>query len=152
MPQKLPPPPSFTSTNMEDFLRSLPSFNRWLLELTSVLANNGGIDPNAIDGYQALVAQVAADALAITALQASSGGQAVSIAVLQAQVGVLTTGLAAANASITTLSARGELLFGAGVPAAGLGKVNDWYGDTAGAAGARVFIKKAVGVWTAFPF
>src|SRR3954467_6892334 len=110
MPQKLPPPPSFTSTNMEDFLRSLPSFNRWLLELTSVLANNGGIDPNAIDGYQALVDQVAADALAITALQASSGGQAAAIAGLQAQVGVLTLGLATANASITTLSARGELL------------------------------------------
>src|SRR3954469_23860365 len=112
MPQKLPPPPQLTGPEWQ-------SFNRWLLELTSVLANNGGIDPNAIDGYQALVAQVAADALAITALQASSGGQALSIATLQNQVAVLTLGLAAANASITTLSARGELLFGAGVPAAG---------------------------------
>lgn len=152
MPQKIPPPPSFTSNNMDDFLRSLPAFNRWLLELTSVLANNGGIDPNSIDGYDALLAQVVANTAAISALQGTTGGQAFAIATLQGDVAALTLGLAAANASITTLAARGELLFGAGAPAAGLGKVNDWYGDTAGAVGARVWIKKIVGVWTPFPF
>ena len=152
MTQKIPPPPSFATTNIDDFVRSLPSFNRWLLEVTSILAASGGIDPTTIDGYPELQNQVALNTAAISALQSSSGSQTFAIALLQAQVGTLTSGLAAANANITALSARGELLFGTGAPAAGLGKVNDWYGDTAGAAGARVWIKKAVGVWTAFPF
>lgn len=145
MPQKLPPPPQLTGPEWQ-------SFNRWLVELTSVLANNGGIDPNSIDGYSALVDQVDTNTTDITNLQGTQGGQAGAIAALQGDVAALTASLAAANASITTLSARGELLFGAGAPAAGLGKVNDWYGDTAGGVGARIWIKKVVGVWTPFPF
>ena len=152
MTQKIPPPPPIASGNLDDFVRSLPSFNRWLIELTSILASGGGIDPETIDGYPELQNQVAANTAAISTLQSTSGGQSFAILLLQAQVGTLTTGLAAANANITALSARGELLFGTGAPAAGLGKVNDWYGDTAGAVGARVWVKKVVGVWTPFPF
>jgi hypothetical protein len=145
MTLKIPPPPMMTGPEWA-------GFNRWLLELTSILADTGGIDPASVEGFEAALIQLAANTAAIAALQSSSGGQSLTIAILQGQVNALTLGLAAANSSITTLSARGELLFGTGAPAAGLGKVNDWYGDTAGAAGARVWIKKAVGVWTAFPF
>jgi hypothetical protein len=152
MVQKLPPPPSFTSTNMEDFLRSLPSFNRWLLELTAVLANNGGIDPNSIDGYQAVVDQVETNTANITSLQGTTGGQSVDILTLQGQVATLTADLAAANASITTLSARAQVRNGVGAPAAGLGNVNDWYANIGGAVGARIYVKTAPAVWTAFPF
>ena len=129
-----------------------PAFNRWLLELTTILADSGGIDPASVAGFEQALVQIAANTAAIAALQASSGSQDIDIAILQSQVANLTTSIAAINGSITTLSARGELLFGTGAPAGGLGKVNDWYGDTAGAAGARIWIKKSVGVWTPFPF
>jgi hypothetical protein len=142
--KKIPPPPPIASTD--------PAFNRWLLELTSILSDAGGIDPANIDGFTALQNQVEANSAAISALQTTTGGQSADIAALEAQVTTLTGNISTINGQITSLSARGELLFGAGAPAAGLGKVNDWYGDTAGAAGARVWIKKAVGVWTAFPF
>ena len=140
MVQKLPPPPQLTGPEWQPF-------NRWLLELTAVLANNGGIDPNSIDGYQATVDQVETNTVDISALQGASGGQSADIAVLQGQVAVLTAGLAAANASITSLSARGEILFGVGVPGAGLGKVNDLYGRTDGP-NRSVYIKTGVATWT----
>ena|ERR1700720_4722994 len=41
---------------------------------------------------------------------------------------------------------------GTGAPAAGLGAVGDWYGDVAGGAGARIWIKTGASAWTAFPF
>ena len=145
MVQKIPPPPQFTGPEWQ-------SFNRWLLEVTSVLSNTGGINPDQVDGLTALFAEVAVNTSDIAGLEAGQGGQSAQIASLFGIVNGLANSIATINGQITTLSARGELLFGAGVPAAGLGKVNDWYGDTAGAAGARVFIKKAVGVWTAFPF
>ena len=145
MAKKIPPPPQFTGPEWQ-------SFNRWLIEVTSILSNTGGINPEEVDGLIGLFSQVATNTANIAALATTQGGQAALILSLQGQINTLTLGLAAANSSITTLSARGELLFGAGAPAAGLGKVNDWYGDTAGAVGARIWIKKAVGVWTAFPF
>lgn len=145
MAQKIPPPPQFTGPEWQ-------SFNRWLLEVTAVLSNTGGINPDQVDGLTALFAEVAVNTADIAGLEGSSGGQAASIATLFGLVNGLTISIATINGQITTLSARGELLFGAGVPAAGLGKVNDWYGDTAGGVGARVFIKKVVGVWTPFPF
>ena len=138
MVQKLPPPPQFSSPELQPF-------NRWLVELTAILGNSGGVNPITIDGYPQLVTQVGDNTTDIAALQNTVAGQSL-------QISSLVNAIAVINASITTLSARGELLFGAGAPAAGLGKVNDWYGDTAGAAGARVWIKKAPGVWTAFPF
>lgn len=145
MAQKIPPPPSLTSPEWQ-------AFNRWLIEVTSILSNEGGINPDEVTGLTALFAQVALNTTTIAGLGGSVAGQAAQIAALQFNVAALFGAVATINGQITTLSARGELLFGAGVPAAGLGKVNDWYGDTAGAVGARVFIKKAVGVWTPFPF
>ena len=145
MVQKIPPPPQFTGPEWQ-------SFNRWLLEVTSVLSNTGGINPDQVDGLTALFNEVAVNTSDITILENTQGGQTAQINALQLQITALQNSVAIINGQITTLSARGELLFGAGVPAGGLGKVNDWYGDTAGAVGARVFIKKAVGVWTAFPF
>jgi hypothetical protein len=50
------------------------------------------------------------------------------------------------------LARGGAVHNGTGAPAAGLGAVGDWYGDVAGAAGARVWIKTGVATWTAFPF
>lgn len=144
MPQKIPPPPPIASQD--------PTFNRWLLELTAILNASGGVDPSSVPGLPEVIAQSAANAAAIAALQGTTGGQSFAIALLQSQVIAINASIVTINGQITTLGARGELLFGAGVPAAGLGKVNDWYGDTAGAVGARVFIKKAVGVWTPFPF
>ena len=145
MAQKIPPPPQFTGPEWQ-------SFNRWLLEVTSVLSNTGGINPDQVAGLTALFAAVAVNTADIVTLESNQGGQSGDIAALQANVSLLFAQIATINGQITTLSARGELLFGVGVPAGGLGKVNDWYGDTAGAVGARVFIKKAVGVWTPFPF
>lgn len=144
MTLKLPPPPPIASSD--------PAFNRWCVELLSILSNTGGIDPNSVQGLPEVIAQSAANAADITVLQGEVGGNTLNISTLQGQVAALTAAVATINGQITTLSARGELLFGAGPPAAGLGKVNDWFGDTAGAAGARVWIKKAVGVWTPFPF
>ena len=145
MAQKIPPPPQFTGPEWQ-------SFNRWLLEVTSVLSNTGGINPDQVDGLTALFAEVAVNTADINTLEATTGGQGAAIGFLQSEITTLQGNVATINGQITTLSARGELLFGAGVPAGGLGKVNDWYGNTAGAVGARVFIKKAPGVWTAFPF
>jgi hypothetical protein len=145
MAQKIPPPPQFTGPEWQ-------SFNRWLLEVTSVLSNEGGIAASEVEGLLSAYADIAQNTVDIINLQGTTGGQAADIFALQVAVAGLAASIATINGQITTLSARGELLFGAGVPAAGLGKVNDWYGDTAGAVGARVFIKKAVGVWTPFPF
>jgi hypothetical protein len=142
--QKIPPPPPIANAD--------PAFNRWLLEVTAILQASGNIDPDAVAGLPEVIAQSAANAAAVTALQTQVGNQDVSIAALAAQVLAIQNDIVTINGQLTTLGARGELLFGAGAPAAGLGKVNDWYGDTAGAVGARIWIKKAVGVWTAFPF
>ena len=115
------------------------------------LANNGGIDPNSIDGYSALVAQVADNTVNIAALQGTTGGQAFAIATLQGQVATLTAGLAAANASITTLGARAQVFngaLGAGVPNNAIGADNDWFYNRTGAVANRLFIKLA-GAWVA---
>lgn len=145
MAQKIPPPPQFTGPDWQ-------SFNRWLLEVTSVLSNTGGIAASEVEGLLAAYVQIAFNVANIAALQGTTGGQATDIFNLQNDVASINAALAVINGQITTLSTRGELLFGAGAPAAGLGKVNDWYGDTAGGVGARIWIKKAVGVWTPFPF
>ncbi len=145
MVQKIPPPPLMISPELQQL-------NRWLLEIQAILNNSGDVDPNAVQGLPEVIAQSAANAAAIVVLQGQVGGNTASIATINGQITAINAAITTINGQITTLSARGELLFGAGAPAAGLGKVNDWYGDTAGAVGARIWIKKAVGVWTAFPF
>lgn len=149
MARKIPPPTFLTGPNQPP---DWQAFNRWLLEVTSILSNEGGINPEEVDGLPQLFVDVADNTADIAGLTTATGNNSASIGILSGQIVALTNAIATINGQITTLSARGELLFGAGVPAAGLGKVNDWYGDTAGAVGARIYIKKAVGVWTPFPF
>ncbi len=150
MAQKIPPPTFFTGNANQP--PDWQAFNRWLLEVTSVLSNTGGIAASEVEGLLAAYVEIATQAAQIVALQGTTGDQNAAIIDLQNNIITIFNALAVINGQITTLSARGELLFGAGAPAAGLGKVNDWYGDTAGAVGARIYIKKAVGVWTPFPF
>lgn len=137
MVQRIPPP---VGAAVKD-----PVFNRWLIELVNILNANGEIDPGSVAGLNALVVQVAASATAITALNTA-------VAANTAAITALNTSVAANTVAITALQARAQVRNGTGTPAAGLGSVGDWYGDTAGAAGARVWIKTAPGVWTAFPF
>lgn len=134
---KVPPPPNIAKTD--------PVLNRWLLELTSILNGAGQVDPGSVVGLAALVAQVNAQGAAITALNTLTASQAASITALNTLTATHTT-------QITALTSRAQVFNGIGAPAAGLGAVNDWYANTAGAAGARIYIKTSPGVWTAFPF
>lgn len=145
MAQKIPPPPFLSGPEWE-------GFNRWLLEVTSILSDEGGIDPTEVTGLPDVITQVGTNTTNITALQGTTGGQGGQIAALQAQVTALQTDVATINGQITTLSARAQVLNGVGVPGAGLGNVNDWYANIGGAVGARIFVKTGVATWTAFPF
>ncbi len=142
---KIPPPPRFTGPEWEDF-------NRWLLELTSILSSSGGIDPTQIPGYPALQGQVSQNTSDITNLQNSTGGNSAAIGTLQGQVNSLTTRMGNAESNITTLQARAQVYNGTSDPAAGFGNVGDWFANTAGAAGHRIFVKTGTATWTAFPF
>jgi len=145
MAQKIPPPPDLTGPQWQ-------SFNRWLLEVTSVLSNEGGIDPSEVTGLTQLFADVAANTAAILSLSGGQFGQGLQIAALQNDVLNLATSIATINGQITTLSARPQVRSGVGAPAAGLGSVNDWYANIGGAVGARIYIKTGVATWTPFPF
>ena len=144
MALKVPPPPPIANQD--------PTFNRWLLELTSILNSAGGVDPGEIAGLAALFTQVAANTTAIAGLSGTVGGQAAAITALQASVTSINGQLTTINGQITTLSARAQVLNGVGAPAAGLGNVNDWYANIGGGVGARVYVKTGAATWTAFPF
>lgn len=146
MALKIPPPPYFAVEKL------LPGFNRWLLEMTSILSNQGGIDPSEVTGLPQVITQVGTNTTNITALEGQTGGQGSAIAALQNEITVIDSEIATINGQITSLSSRAQLFNGVGAPNPGLGNVNDWYGNLTGAAGARVFIKTAVATWTAFPF
>ena len=146
---KVPPPPRLAGPEWEDF-------NRWLLELTNILDATGGVDPTQIPGYSALQSQVATNtqnittnSLNITSLANGQGTQGTSIASLQNR-------MTAAEGNITTLQARNQVFNGAlggtGTPPTGTGVVGDWYANTNGNAGFRIFIKTASATWTAFAF
>lgn len=135
MVQKLPPPPIIADTD--------PTFNRWLLELTAILNAGGGIDPNSIDGYAALQAQVVANTSDIAGLELSVSGQGGSIAGLQFAVNALQINMAAANAQITALGARAQVLNGTVAPLVGQGSNNDYYVDTV----AKHLYVKVAGAW-----
>jgi hypothetical protein len=97
-----------------------PVFNRWLLEVLAVLASAGGIDPTKIQGWNELVADTAQN----------------------------TSNIAALQLTVSQLQAQPRLWSGTTVPANTLGKNTDWYYNTTGAAGARLYIKSA-GTWVA---
>lgn len=142
---KIPPPPPFSGPQWQQF-------NRWLLELQSILSNQGGIDPSEVAGLPQVITQVGTNTTDITSLEGQTGGQGTAITTLQNEIAAIDNEIATINGQITSLSARNQVLHGTGVPNSGLGNVGDWYGDVAGAVGARVFIKTAATVWTAFPF
>lgn len=144
MAKKVPPPPPIADQDQ--------AFNRWLLELTAILNSGGGIDANSVDGLPQVIAESAANALAITALQGTTGGQSAAIAALTVSVAALQANIVTINGQLTTLGARAQVLNGVGAPAAGLGNVNDWYANIGGGVGARVYVKTAAATWTAFPF
>lgn len=142
MAQKIPPPPQFTGPEWQQF-------NRWLLEIQSILSNEGGISPDEVTGLPALFTQVATNTTDIVTLEGTTGGQGSDIATLQAQVANIDgVEIPAINGQLTTLGSRSQVFNGTGAPAVGLGTDNDWYYNRTGAAGNRLFIKLA-GAWVA---
>lgn len=142
MTQKIPPPPPIASMD--------PAFNRWLIELTSILSDNGGIDPGSVDGLQALQLQVAGLISQVAAINLTIGSINGQIAIINGQVAALDTRMTAAEAAIVALQLRAQVFNGTGPPPGGLGADNDWYFNTSGGAGARLYIKLST-VWTAMP-
>lgn len=137
MTSKVPPPVGLATKD--------PVFNRWLLELTSILNSAGQVDPGSVAGLAALTIQVTAQGTAITTLNGE-------VTTLNGEVATLNGEVATLNGEVATLQANAVVHNGVGAPAAGLGAVNDWYANVGGAVGARIYIKTAPGVWTAFPF
>jgi hypothetical protein len=136
--QKIPPPPP---------IANMPELNRWLLEVTSILAAAGGVDPAAVEGLEATQAQVVLNTAAIAVLQGTTGGQSFQITQLQLQINGLQNDVVTINGQITTLGARNQVFNGAGAPNPADGVDGDWYARTA-APNRQVFVKLA-GVWTA---
>lgn len=50
MTQKIPPPPQIAS--------QFPELNRWFVEIQSILSNNGGIDPDQLNGLEQGFAEI----------------------------------------------------------------------------------------------
>ncbi len=145
MALKIPPPPQFTGPEWQ-------SFNRWLLEVTSILSNTGGINPDEVTGLPQLFTQVATNTTDITNLEGGQSGQAAEILALQGNIGTINGEIATINGQLTTLGARAQVYHGTADPAAGFGNVDDWFANTAGGAGHRIFVKTGAATWTAFPF
>lgn len=122
---KVPPPPYLTKDKQGQVL------NRWLLELTSILNGAGDIDPGSVAGLTALVIQVGTLTTQVAALQTLTTAQGTSITAL--------------NGEVTTLQANAVVRNGAGVPAGGLGNINDWYSDDTNK---HIYVKTGVAVWT----
>ena len=138
MALKIPPPPLLTGPQWQ-------AFNRWLIELQSVLSNTGGIDPTQVVGLVALEAQVATNTTDIATIETELGGQGGSLAALTANVATNTASIATLFSDVTTLQSNPVVRNGVGGPAGGLGNINDWYADTANA---KIYVKTAVGTWT----
>jgi len=144
MPQKVPPPPPIATQD--------PQLNRWFLELTAILNDSGGIDVSSVTGLDVVVADVTQNTNDITALQSGSAGQSASITALNSQVGALQVQVASLATTVAALSSRAQVFNGTVNPAAGVGNIGDWYANTAGAVGNRIFVKTGVATWFAFPF
>lgn len=135
---KFPPPPYLAGTD-----QNTQMLNRWLLEIASILAAAGGIDPTQIPGFSALQVQVAGNTANITALSGSVGGNTANITTLQGQVNaLLTVTIPAINAQLTSLGARNQVFSGTVAPVA-LHADGDWYADTVGK---HVYVQ-VLGAW-----
>lgn len=142
---KIPPPPQFTGPQWQ-------SFNRWLLEVTSIFNSQGGIDPSQVTGLQTVIDQVETNTTNIATLTGGQAGQATQIATLNTEVLAINGEISTIGGEIVTLQGNPVVHSGTADPAGGFGNVRDWFANTAGAAGHRIFIKTAAGTWTAFPF
>lgn len=140
---KVPPPPPIAGQN--------PTFNRWLLELTAFINSNGTIDGGNVDGFTALQADVATNTADITTLNGEVATNTANIATNTAAIAALNSQVSANTAAIAALQARAQVFNGTVDPAVGLGNNGDWYANTSGAAGHRIFVKVG-GTWLAFPF
>lgn len=147
MPIKFPPPPFLTNTSPE-----YQRLNRWLLDIQSILNSSGGIDPDQVAGLAATTAQVVTNTGDITTLSGQIAAINTHLTTIDGEITTINGQITALNAAVVALQANPIVRRGTGAPAAGLGSVGDWYGDPAGAAGSRIWIKTAVGTWTAFPF
>ena len=150
MAAKIPPPPPIATSN--------PEFNRWLLELTSILSNEGGIDPSEVTGLTAVIAQVDTNTTNIVIVTGSVDGLSSEVATLNVSVTTISGEISTINGQISTLSGEVAALqanpvvhSGSGPPSPSLGNDGDWYGNIGGGVGARIYIKVS-GTWTAFPF
>jgi len=157
---KIPPPPPIAIAD--------PTLNRWLLEITAIFNAQGGIDQTSVTGLPATTAQVATNTTNIASNEAAIVAETARAEAAEALLaplaspaltGTPTAPTPGAGDNTTKLATTafvqtrgGALHNGTGAPAAGLGLVGDWYGDPAGGAGARVWIKTGVSTWTAFPF
>jgi len=141
--QKPPPPPPIATKD--------PTLNRWFLAVTAFLKNNGTIDPNAVQGLPELTAEVATLQGQVTTLQGQVATLNGQVTTLQGQVATLNGQVTTLQGQVTALQARAQVFNGVVPPAPGLGGNGDWYANTAGGVGARIYVKVA-GAWVAFPF
>lgn len=130
--------------------------NRWLIEIQSILNSGGIIEPVNVDGLLAAYAQIAANLHSINVLNAEVATNTADIATLQGDVTTLqgqiatnTANIAVNTADIVTLTARNQILNGAGAPGALLGNNGDLYINNTGGAGTFLY-GKIGGVWQVF--
>jgi hypothetical protein len=119
---KFPPPPDMGRDNQK--------LNRWLIELQSILNNQGLIDPNSIPGLPGNYQQ--------------TGNNTIDIANLTDIVNALGAIVAVNVVDIAALQARNSVLSGIIAPVVGLGVDGDWYADTVTG---TVYVK-VLGAWT----
>jgi len=131
---KIPPPPTLPT--------QFQQLNRWLLEIQSILNSQGTIDPDQIAGLPALFTQVATNTANIAANTAA-------IAAANIEITANTAAIATNTVNIATLTARNQILNGAGIPGAGLGNNGDLYINNTGAPSTFLYGKIA-GSWVAF--
>lgn len=136
--KKIPPPPPLPGVEFQPF-------NRWLLEFQSILNAEGVIDPDNVQGLVTAYVQIDTNTADIVTLGAVVAALVPIVTGNTTNIAALQIALAALTGRVTTLEARGEVLNGAGAPAGALGKINDWYADTAGL---NIYVKTAVATWT----
>ena len=142
---KLPPPPQLP-TAFGGFGQQL---NRWLLEIQSILNSQGLIDPAEVEGLPALFTQVATLAGEVVTLTTQVAALTTDVAANTADIATNTASIFTLNTEVAALTARNQILNGAGAPAAGLGNNGDLYINDTGSPGTNLYGKVA-GSWVAF--